>query len=597
MLQGTCGLLIGLWTSSAFALLPPQQSHYTNVSSTNAIITSSAFLPTASQCVLDCRYDLPPMVVNVWIPAKITSITVATLIVIVDHHANKTSTSTKYAASVNGSVPTNAGGTNAAGTSTQVVTYMNGSTTTVAYPTPFLDYSTTYHWSGVLPITNGQDTKCLTATTGPYVFPSHPPLPTTIAVTPTGDQYGLEHALFTAEFARMPQDFAVTAFPHHTASLIWAKCILNSAGVVAMPQWFATKASYLTETSTTHITNAISSTLPPAPPPELTLLSTSTSSHPSAMPDVLGSSSTPPIESSTINSAQVAPSPTPVVKSPSSAPSESSTTLAAITPSPSFGASNSPHAQTVVDDSTVPLYSTPVPIPAAVIGGTTYTPNSASVYIIGSQTLTPGGGITVSGTPLSLPLSASYVVEGTSTIPLSFPTTTLAPLPIAVIGGTTYTPNSASAYIIGSQTLILGGEITVSGTPLSLPLSASYVVEGTSTIPLSLPTTTLPHRLLTLEGQTYTMDSASDFIIGSQTLAPGAVITVSGTPVSLAATPTDAVVGTSTEGLGVLIISGLGGGVPSSTPFKGGAAGSRPILGYHGYCMAGMTLGILCALI
>lgn len=67
------------------------------------------------------------------------------------------------------------------------------------------------------------------------------------------------------------------------------------------------------------------------------------------------------------------------------------------------------------------------------------------------------------------------------------------------------------------------------------------------------------------------MDSVSEFVIGSKTLAPGAVITVQGILVSPTATPTDMVIGTSTEGLGGFIKSGLGGAAASSTPFEGSA--------------------------
>lgn len=83
--------------------------------------------------MLNCTYALPQAIVNVWSPVKVTNITVATLVVVVDHYANTTSTSTQYVESrmVNGSIPTNFGGINAAGTATEVVTFVNGSTTTV----------------------------------------------------------------------------------------------------------------------------------------------------------------------------------------------------------------------------------------------------------------------------------------------------------------------------------------------------------------------------------------------------------------------------------------------------------------------------------
>lgn len=54
---------------------------------------------------------------------------------------------------------------------------------------------------------------------------------------------------------------------------------------------------------------------------------------------------------------------------------------------------------------------------------------------------------------------------------------------------------------------------------------------------------------------------------------PGGVVTVSGTRISLAVTPTDVVVGSSTLELGGLILSGIGGGggSPTVAPFRGEA--------------------------
>ena len=60
-------------------------------------------------------------------------------------------------------------------------------------------------------------------------------------------------------------------------------------------------------------------------------------------------------------------------------------------------------------------------------------------------------------------------------------------------------------------------------------------------------------------------------MVGSQTLTPGGVITVSGTRVSLAANDSAAVVGTSTEGLAPLITAGLGPGPVQSNGTGNGA--------------------------
>ncbi|KAL9117024.1 MAG: hypothetical protein Q9187_006443 [Circinaria calcarea] len=82
----------------------------------------------------------------------------------------------------------------------------------------------------------------------------------------------------------------------------------------------------------------------------------------------------------------------------------------------------------------------------------------------------------------------------------------------------------------------------------------------------------------TVAGDIYTADSASIFVINGQTLTPGGIITVSGTPISLAISPsqTDIVIGTSTQPLGDIIMGGFNsfgndGGSSTITPFEGKA--------------------------
>ena len=175
----------------------------------------------------------------------------------------------------------------------------------------------------------------------------------------------------------------------------------------------------------------------------------------------------------------------------------------------------------------------------------TYTADINSKYIIDGQTLTPGGpAITVSGTRLSLAPSATQVVIGSSTKDLA-PAITLPPL---TFDSHIYTANSASDYIIDGQTLIPGGPaLTVSGTRLSLAPSGTEVIIGTSTIPLN-PTAPSSHPPpLTIGSQTITPNAAGVYLIAGQTLIPGGpAITVSGTRLSLAASATQVVIGTST---------------------------------------------------
>ena len=202
--------------------------------------------------------------------------------------------------------------------------------------------------------------------------------------------------------------------------------------------------------------------------------------------------------------------------------------------------------------------------------GSTFTADTSSEFVIGGQTLTPGGSIEVSGTPISYPAGATAVIIGTRTSPLSFGTITSGVRPIITFDGSTYTADASSDFTINGQTLKPGGNIDVSGTPISYPSAGTAVVIGTSTEPFSFATvTTADNPTITFDGSTYTADASSDFVIDGQTLAPGGVITINGTPISYAAAGTDVVIGTSTEpvGLGNLILNGLGNGLngPANT--------------------------------
>ena len=202
----------------------------------------------------------------------------------------------------------------------------------------------------------------------------------------------------------------------------------------------------------------------------------------------------------------------------------------------------------VIAGSTITLSSTIAP--GFTAGAEIVTANSASQYVVGGQTLTPGGpAVTVLGTRISLAPSGTEVVVGSSTIGL-VPSSTPRPSPPPLtLGSQIYTANSKSEYTIGGQTLIPGGPaLTVSGTRLSLAPSATQVVVGSNTIRLGLVVTSPP---LTLGSQIYTADSKSEYTIAGQTLIPGGpALTVSGTRLSLAPSATQVVVGSSTIRLG-----------------------------------------------
>ena len=104
-----------------------------------------------------------------------------------------------------------------------------------------------------------------------------------------------------------------------------------------------------------------------------------------------------------------------------------------------------------------------------VFGGSTYTANSASQFVIGGQTLAPNEQITVSGTPISLAPGASLAVIAGSTQALGSAQASPLGLPVFTLDGSTITANSASQLVIDGQTLTPGGGINVHGTSSGLP--------------------------------------------------------------------------------------------------------------------------------
>lgn len=108
-------------------------------------------------------------------------------------------------------------------------------------------------------------------------------------------------------------------------------------------------------------------------------------------------------------------------------------------------------------------------MPLVVIGSSTFTEDSSSNLVIGSQTLTPGGVITFDGSVVSLsPTGNAVIVNGA--VPTTFSTASVVQSPI-------------TSVIIAGQTLTAGGRVTVGGDILSLaPSGTGIVVIGTVTI-------------------------------------------------------------------------------------------------------------------
>ncbi|MCJ1396545.1 hypothetical protein MMC18_009436 [Xylographa bjoerkii] len=259
------------------------------------------------------------------------------------------------------------------------------------------------------------------------------------------------------------------------------------------------------------------------------------------------------------------PSKSPVPDSPSADPPMNADPSANVNP-PLENPSSSPSPQQTPSDSspTNPATaqeptSTPAPQPPPagppiiIFHGNPITADSTSAYTIGTQTLVPGGlAITVSSTVLSLAPSATAIAIGGATIPLQFPSSS-APF-VITIENTAYTANSASAFTLGTQTLIPGGPaITEAGTMLSLAPSATAIVIGDIAIPLQPSPPPAPQ--ITIGNSIYTANSASAFVIGTQTLLPsGPALTISGTTYSLFPSATALLFDSSTISIAALLV-------------------------------------------
>ena len=180
------------------------------------------------------------------------------------------------------------------------------------------------------------------------------------------------------------------------------------------------------------------------------------------------------------------------------------------------------------------------PAPVITVGSSIVTANGQSIYVVGSQTLSPGGSpVVVSDMTYSLVSSGTAVVESGQTKPIESHTGTEnggAP------GFSVVTENGASAYAVGTQTWSPGGPpIVISRTTYSLAPSGTALVVNGRTTPIGVAIA--PGHVVTIGPSVVTANSASAYIFGSQTLAPGgAPVVVKGTTYSLASGETDLVV-------------------------------------------------------
>ncbi|KAK6001441.1 hypothetical protein QM012_002772 [Aureobasidium pullulans] len=179
------------------------------------------------------------------------------------------------------------------------------------------------------------------------------------------------------------------------------------------------------------------------------------------------------------------------------------------------------------------------PPPTFYLGGNAYGTGGGAAFVVDGQVLTPGGAITVSGTPVSFVKEGTAVVVGGFTQMLPQPSAVAAP--VLDFGGEIYTAQADSAFVIGGQTLTRGGALTISGTKISYASEGTAVVINGVTQALT-PASSTSTPVLTVGGQIYTARVGSNFVIDGATLIPGGQVTVDGTTISLAEGGTAAVV-------------------------------------------------------
>lgn len=123
---------------------------------------------------------------------------------------------------------------------------------------------------------------------------------------------------------------------------------------------------------------------------------------------------------------------------------------------------------------------------AYVVAGVTFAAHDTSAISLGPEvTLRPGGpAVSFSGHIVSMAASGAYiVVDGTTQQATPMET----PAPALDIGGTIYTANQASDFVLDGTTLTQGGAVVVGGTTVSLDASGQYVVVNGVTQSISPP--------------------------------------------------------------------------------------------------------------
>ena len=217
-----------------------------------------------------------------------------------------------------------------------------------------------------------------------------------------------------------------------------------------------------------------------------------------------------------------------------------------------------------------PPANSPDPATYITVGSETIAVDASFISVAGTI-LNPGSpGIIIDGTPISLGSSIFVVGSRTETFSPSPPTLTAQPSYITV--GDQIMSVGSSAIIFNGKTLKPADPgITVDGTLVSLGSSILVVGSNTQNLILTKPTPTTASSYITVGGETIAV-AATGIVVSGHTMTPGGpAVTADGKLVSLGSSilvlgtqtvsftlPTASASTSTSEGIGAMIMKGLG---------------------------------------
>ncbi|QDS71996.1 hypothetical protein FKW77_001716 [Venturia effusa] len=598
MLARTIVVLFGQYALADHILY----ARYTNTSSASTSTKTSSTSIVSSYtgpCTPDCQ-AVQESTQFYWAKQVVTATILAAKIILVFNKAtNKTRTETSYYPLPAGHTlpPTNAAGAHV--TTIYVNTFAGDPKKEIvlAYPTELGVANPLYSWQGTLPTIDAMGKSvCSTVQS-----PSHVTIPYQATLTPSfdvatkdkEDPFGYIYSL-DSPVCFLPADSSIN--PDDAAPKL-----CQGGGVCGAHA--EQTALYLTETSSSveSVTDAANTQVSkPRPNTPATNPTTNTPAPKPNNPDP--AHDTPPqtpnspvtlsVQNTLSPQQNTSPDAAANIGALLTAGSQPTPTQVGATqpiiPQPTAATSDTPSQPAASPSTQNPSLPSISSAAVIVIGSSSIIANSDSVFVVGGQSLSPGGAVIVDGTSITLGSAGQVAVVGevtqqVQTIPVAQSNPT-APAPVVSVGGQAFTANSNSAFVIAGQTVAPESAVVIAGTTISVLPSAGGVVVNGATQTFEAGPQSAPSPVLTLNGQTYAANSQSVYVIAGQTLAAGKSIVVSGTTVVLASAGEVAVVNGVTQTVAsspVAALLTIGGQTLTANPQSGYIISSQTLAPGH----------------